>query len=627
MSDTLTEPLTKPASELTRTLRPELQRIIAHGRKSRPAGTGSLRAVAALTGISLVLLWLSFTPMQVGLCAWVALVPLIQLVRTASLPRRTKRLLWGMGFLWGVATLQWMRLGHPTMYTALFALALYVGLYFPVFVVISRRCVRGGLPVWLAIPIVWTALEFARAYLLTGFSWYYLGHSQYLWTGLTQISDVTGAYGVSFIVAAANAALAMQVPPRWLRKIGLDAPDAPPRGQLIAPVVAVVLIAASCIYGELRLQTPRPAKDGPVIALIQGNFTPDEKHDGSTIMKRYRRHEELTQYAAELQPDFIVWPETMFPWPMKMVADDVTDDELVESLPPDFRSQPGSDRESLISFWRSADVAGNLGSQSKIVGSALIVGLETSLLTDDGLNVYNSAAFIRPDLGLSGRYDKSHLVVFGEYIPLKDLFPWLSSFTPYGSGFGLEPGKSSQVFEYAGFRLAPLICFEDTVPHMVRRIVNETRHNQAPCDLLVNLTNDAWFRGSSELDQHLITASFRCIETRTPMVRAVNGGISAFIDGDGRVREPDSIQAVADEQIFVGSEMQDVSGMVDPATGRWRRQFSGIIAGQVPLDSRSSLYLDYGDWFCWLCVAATVLTVATGLRKRRDAHQDDSPQS
>jgi apolipoprotein N-acyltransferase len=604
-------------------LRPDLQQIISDGQRKAPAGQGSLKSVALLSGVSLILLWMAFTPLQLGAVAWLALVPVIQLIRLKSLPLRATWMLWLLGTVWALGTLQWMRLGHPSMYGALFALALYVGLYLPIFVRVSRAVISSGIPLWIAVPVVWCSLEFARAHLLTGFSWYYLGHSQYQWRSLTQISDVTGAYGVSFVVALASSAIAVQVPASWLKFLRLDADCEHAGGRLAAPVAAVMLLTAACAYGEVQLRSERPARQGPVFALIQGNFTPDEKHSDASIVRRYRRHEELTFHAKDLQPDFIVWPETMFPWPMCVVADGVTDDELLDSLPAQSKSRPGSTPESLLSFWRNNEVVANLADQSQIAGAAMIVGLETSVASQRGLSVYNSAAFIRPDLGYIGRYDKMHLVMFGEYIPLKSIFPWLEAFSPYGSGFGFQSGKSPRLFEYDGFTVAPLICFEDTVPQLTRRIVNHVEDGVGHCDVLVNLTNDAWFHGSSELDQHLITAAFRCIETRTPMVRAVNGGISAFIDSDGQIREPDQILVVEDEEAVVGSALQPVEGMKDPKTGQWRRQFNGIVLGQVLLDDRSSIYLRFGDWFCWLCSGVTVAAAFVGWRRGRQSAARD----
>jgi apolipoprotein N-acyltransferase len=237
----------------------------------------------------------------------------------------------------------------------------------------------------------------------------------------------------------------------------------------------------------------------------------------------------LTGLAVREQADLIVWPETMYRWPLFVASPNFSNDDLRRIAP----TVP-------VDLWRYPEAANNLQSISQMAGVPLIVGLDTLVADEAGFRHYNSAALVRPETGVSGRYDKMHRIAFGEYIPFKDWFPWLYRFTPFSSDFGLSAGARPAVFDAGGGRFAPIICYEDTVPHLVRDIVNSARSSEAGgVDCLVNLTNDGWFHGSSELDQHLITATFRCVETRTPMVRAVNTGISAIIDGDGVVVEPD----------------------------------------------------------------------------------------
>jgi apolipoprotein N-acyltransferase len=516
--------------------------------------------------------------------------------------------------IWGIATLQWMRLGHPAMYLAMLALSVYIGLYIPAFLWIGRRCVAQKLPVWLTVPIVWTALEFARAYLLTGFSWYYLGHTQYRWLSLIQISDVTGAYGVTFVVALVNGAIADQIPLAWLKRWKLDVPDSTPAPTSKRPLIfAGVVVVACCLYGFLRRTPPEQFSPGPVFALIQGNFTPEVKHDSGMMMTRYRIHDALTQASIILQPDFIVWPETMFPWPEQSAEDGVTDDDILSQLPTEVLRSYGSEASQLAEPFRNREVQQRLANDAQASGAAIVMGLEARVAQKDDLQFYNSVAFCRPDLGYVGRYDKLHRVIFGEYIPLKNVFPWLTDLTPFGANFGIDAGTELKLFEYAGVRVAPLICFEDTVPHLVRRMAGQQDSDGKPCDVLVNLTNDAWFHGSSELDQHLITAAFRCVETRTPMARCVNGGISAFIDGNGQIREPDQILVMKEPFEGTRPQLTDVKQMRDPATGKWRRQFSGIVFGQVPLDPRGSLYVQFGDWFAELCLILTLVFFARSL--------------
>jgi apolipoprotein N-acyltransferase len=301
---------------------------------------------------------------------------------------------------------------------------------------------------------------------------------------------------------------------------------------------------------------------------------------------------------------------------MRSVADGVTDKQILEQLPRQLLQSYGSDTDPLIQNWRAEDVQKRLEMHAQASGAALVIGVEAVVAEQNQMKVYNSAAFVRPDLGYTGRYDKIHRVVFGEYIPLKSLFPWLHKLTPFGSSYGIEEGESVRMFEYGGHRIAPLICFEDTVPDLVRQIAAQRDVAGNGCDVLVNLTNDAWFHGSSELDQHLITAAFRCVETRMPMVRCVNGGISAFIDGNGQIRDPAEIHIMKEPFDGLQVQLELVEGLRDPATGHWRRQFSGIIFGQAPLDPRESLYVKYGDWFAGICLVTTLLTTAVSFRRR-----------
>ncbi|MFN9037646.1 MAG: apolipoprotein N-acyltransferase, partial [Planctomyces sp.] len=510
------------------------------------------------------------------------------------------------------------RLGHPAMYAAMFALAAWIGLTFPAFVLLGRRVTAAGLPVWLAVPVVWTVLEYARGMLLTGFAWYFLGHSQYRWIGLIQIADVTGAWGVSFVVALFSGVLVLYVPDSLLRRLGLDVAPGLDSGRsrvLVPTATAVTVLCACLVYGAIRAEGPSAFPPGPVVSLIQGNFTPELKHDAQLVLSRFRIHNVLMQSSIRLQPDLVVWPETMFPWPERSVAEGVTDQQILAQAPLDVLRDYGNESALLVEPFRNAEVQKSLAGHSQGLGAALMIGLEALVADHNRTRVFNSAAFVRPDVGYVGRYDKIHRVVFGEYIPLKDLLPWLSELTPFGAGFGIDAGADVRLFEYGGWRMSPLICFEDTVPGLVRRMAAQRDAAGGTCDLLVNLTNDGWFRGSSELDQHLITAAFRCVENRVPMVRSVNGGISAFIDGDGRIRDPGVIQVLQEPLEGTRPQLTDVQGLRDPATGTWRRQFSGIIHGQVPLDPRTAVYTTWGDWLPQFCLLVTLLlALKKGLR-------------
>ncbi|TWU13217.1 Apolipoprotein N-acyltransferase [Symmachiella macrocystis] len=566
-------------------------RAFIEAARAQPA---PMRAALAAGGLTSLLAWASFTPLNISPLGWVCLVPFILLARI----ERPTRLMYLATYLTGLAfwlpTLQWMRLGHVTMYTAWLALAVYMAAYFPVCLGLTRVAVhRFRIPLAIAFPVVWVGLELVRGHLLTGFGWYFLGHTQYRWLELIQISDVVGAYGVSFVMAMMSACVALIIPPRWLAKLQLLPPnDASPTPQTMLTIRARgILLCLSVFvavvgYGYWR----RSAADfdqhpAPKIAAVQTNATSEVKHNPKQVETIYNSLRKLTGSAVLEKPDLIVWPETMFRWPLFEVASNVSPADLEKNIP----------RQDL-EFLRGLEVKQNLHKLSQMADAAMVIGLETVAVDQHGMHTYNSAAFVSPDRGLAGRYDKLHRVPFGEYLPFQESMPWLKNFSPYPPDFGITAGAKPQSFEHDGIRYAPVICFEDTVPHVVRDVLlasEETGVTGKPVDVLLNLTNDGWFHGSSELDQHLITAAFRCVENRTPMVRSVNTGISAIIDGDGAIR----------------------SRAVNRETGR-EKQVEAVLVDHVPLDSRRSLYLAGGDWFAGSCAFCCGFLGLAGLLSR-----------
>jgi apolipoprotein N-acyltransferase len=185
---------------------------------------------------------------------------------------------------------------------------------------------------------------------------------------------------------------------------------------------------------------------------------------------------------------------------------------------------------------------------------------------------------------IQGRYDKMHPVMFGEYVPLGETFPWLYRLTPMSGG--LDAGAEARSFRLGSLRLAPSICYETVIPHLIRRQVNELRALGEEPDVLVNLTNDGWFYGSAELDMHLACGVFRAVECRKPLLIAANTGFSAWIDGDGRIR------------------------------AQGPRHAEGIVLAEVRPDPRESGYLRWGDWPAGICLAAcAVLAIAGAVRR------------
>ena len=602
------------AMDVPQSAEKEIDDIIVAGQNKARLPRSAL-PVVLLSSVSLLLLWLCFAPMEIAPAAWVALTPFCLLLRTSRLTRQQYMVITFCGWTWGIITLQWMRLGHPGMYLAMLALGFYMGLYFPVFIFVSRQLIRTGTPLWLAVPIVWTSLELLRARLMTGFAWYFLGHSQYRWIELIQIADITGVYGITFLTAMSSAVLSELIPETAVTQPEFDIPRLMSGHQrFVAATTCASLVTASVIYGWYRQQSPKLTK-GPVVAIVQGHFPPPEKHDPGRTTEIVNTHDLLTRRAAELQPDLIIWPETMWPVPHWIEESGISDEQILDFIRHKRYAPPDQSAQVLEFLRHGTRTEENLVNRSQECGTAILFGLTTRTATSSGLREYNSAAFVRPDLGYVGRYDKIHRVVFGEYTPLKSIFPFLSNLRPPGMP-ELDAGTAPQVFETDDVRYAPAICFEDTVPRVVRRIINYESDPTVRPDVLVNLTNDGWFHGSSELDQHLITSLFRCVETRRPMARAVNGGISAFIDSSGRIRDPENFLLMTSSAGFDG-EFREVDGMIDPATGHWHRQCSGVLSGQLPLDGRNTIYLQFGDWFAMLCSALVLGLLIRSFLKRR----------
>ncbi|MDA1014737.1 MAG: apolipoprotein N-acyltransferase [Planctomycetota bacterium] len=613
-----TQPTRRPVD-----LEPTIQDIIRRAR-SQPV-LAPARGALGLSVVTAVAMWASFAPLDIGPLAWICLVPLVCLIR---IPKRTRwmypMLTFG-GFGFSLSALQWMRLGDASMYTAWFALAVYVSLYFPMFVVLARTAVqRYDVPITLAVPVLWVGLEFCRSHLMTGFPWYYLAHTQYRWIELIQISDITGAYGVSFLVAMSSACIGVWIPTGWLVRMKLYPPGATAQGndkqpkidravagkasaskldrRVIASVISATLVCAAVVYGIVRRNSTE-FQVGPRIALIQANFPPSVKHDPASAFEILHRHDRLSMLSMKYSPDVIIWPETMFPWPMNEVDPNLTTAELDALMPANY----ASGKESWRKFWTDGEPQKRMYDDAIKYNAATIMGVLAQVITTDGVKSYNSSVFVKPQTGIAGRYDKRHRVPFGEYVPLKDEMPFLAGFTPFSADFGIAKGEGLSVFDYNGWRFASIICYEDTIPHLVRRIALSCERDEAkpkPVDVLVNQTNDAWFRGSAELDQHLITSVFRAVECRTPLVRAVNGGISSIVDGDGVIVEPEVMESLENRREAKATTFLDEHG------GR-RRELDAVLVHPVPLDPRSSLYVHWGDWFAMTCCLLT-LAIAAG---------------
>jgi apolipoprotein N-acyltransferase len=438
----------------------------------------------------------------------------------------------------------------PVSYGILLLLVMYVGLYVGVFAIGWTWSLREW--PWGAVlvaPALWVTLEWVRAHALSGFPWASLGYSQYLNEPLIQVADLTSVYGVSFALVLGNAAIAQLL-------YGI-------RHRLWRQMGRLSVLAALCLmtvwgYGWWRLHqrssTTVTDRGDLEVALLQGNIEQSLKWDRAAREGIFSIYRALTHEAA-IDPTvhLIVWPEAATPF---FFAND-----------RDFRAR-------LLRLGRDVD-------------RPLLFGSPSYAREGDQDIMYNSAFLVGSDATVLGRYDKIHLVPFGEYMPLRRILFFLDKLV---EGIGdFRSGEAYTVMAIPQGRFAVLICFEVIFPDLVRHFV---RHG---AQFLVNITNDAWFGYSPASYQHLSMVVFRAVENRLPIVRAANTGISAVIAPTGRL--------VQQTDLFVRTW---IKGRITPAEGS------------------TTFYTRWGDLFAYSCWVVTAVALTWGIvRHRQRAHSAD----
>ncbi len=534
--------------------------------RGNPVGAGATatppswrwRLAPAISGL---LLWLAFAPAAIVPLAFVALVPFsLYLARDDS---RWGRLLsaFAGGMLFHVAGFFWIR--HVTA-LGMLLLAAYASLYWAAFaLLVPARGDPASSPVWpFRLAAVWTVLEYVRGTALTGIPWLLAGHALADFPAIAQTADLAGVAGVTFLLVLVNAALA-QV---WIR---------PPaaRFRTAAPVATALLLLAATAYGTWRIRDiDAVTSDGPEVLLVQGNVEQSVKKAGLHWREIHAIYANLTREACGPDgfPGIVIWPETMHP------------------AVPASTIQPGA--------------VDPLGFRRIATSPALIGVLLFERDGAGGMRKWNSAVALDARGRVTGRYDKAHLVPVGEYFPFKGWWLWealVSRFTNLAHVPDLEAGTSRNPVRCAGWKLGTLICYESAFAYIARAQVGRG------AQVLVNLSNEAWYLDSAELDQMLAMSRFRCIETRTGMARATNSGISAIIDPTGRVTDT-----------------------VRDAAGR-RKEVSGVLRGRIPAGPRRSLYLATGEWLVVLLALAALLDLAGRWwrGRRRSPHDRPAPNT
>lgn len=506
--------------------------------------------LSALSGAMLVL---AFPPFDYYPLAWVALMPLL----IALLGKDFKSsFIIGLlaGFVYFGGTVYWVFNsmyyygGIPAAISAILViilslyLASYVGIFSALFNYLSGY---SKFPAVFLVPVIWVTLEVLRTYLFTGFPWSVLGYSQYKFLMLIQIADTTGVYGISFLVAALNGAI-FDVVINWPRKLS-RMPLFERWPLTVGLVIFGTMIIFTTAYGMVRLQTEEKGQK-LTASVIQGNFEQGEKWDINYQRKIIDTYKRLTERASDYAPDLVIWPESAVPFIFG------NDEHLTGEI---------------VEFQKQLD-------SHLLFGSVLVKNVK-----DGKYQLSNSAVLMSPEGEVLSAYDKIHLVPYGEYVPLRRLFPFIGKLVTAIGDF--VPGREYTVMEMPGAKIGTLICYETIFPGMVRKFA------QKGAGLFVSITNDAWFGRSSAPYQHFSTAVFRAVENRLPVLRAANTGISGFIDAKGRIRIKSDIfvEAVLTDSVMLGS-------------------------------FKKSFYSKYGDLFAFFCIISCVLLLIEDIYSKKE---------
>ncbi len=406
---------------------------------------------------------------------------------------------------------------------------------------IARRL---RIPMVVTMPLGWTAFEWLRSFFPIGFPWNLVGYTAYRNLEVIQLSEFTGVYGVSALILLFNAVIYTVVFRRGTRRLQVTS-----LGALTALMIVVFA------FGTLRQRqlATAPVEGSMKVAMVQGNIAQSIKWDPAHLASSFRVYQEETAAAARRGAQLVVWPEAAAAFLFQ--PDDHYSAEMADY---------SSYRAALLGLARQS-------------GEPILFGAPAMGAEDGRVGFYNRAYVVSADGEINGWYDKMQLVPFGEYVPARKLLGMFVNRVVEGFG-DLIPGTRQTVFDVHGAKLGVLICYESVFPDLTRRAV------KAGANVLVNITNDAWYGESSAPYQALAMAALRSAENKVPMIRDAQTGISAIILPTGEI-------TAATPLFKRGTQIEDVS---------WR-------------NSRT-LYTMVGDLFSEICFALTAIGLVIGWR-------------
>ena len=519
---------------------------------SAARGIGVKRALlpASASGIILFFVFPNMLGLELWPLAFVALVPflmalheakkfsdLVKLSAAAGVPA------FGLTYLWLTHTFTtYAGMGWGVSIAVLVLMVLVLSGFFLLFTCLRRQLVdRLRLPALFAAPIAWVAVEYLRAlFPFGGFPWALLAYSQHAFLPFIQAADIFGPWGVSFMIVLVNAGITEALLARRERK--------PLRAAAVPLAVAALVPVLAVIYGLIRMgQVDRVMSGQPAhkVAVVQANIDQGMKWDADEFWWTMNEHMRITRELLPQKPELVIWPEG--------------------SVTVSAFNEHWARRSEIIDFLADIDAHFLFGS---------ISGEDCG----GGRCYFNSAYLLSPRCQkMLGRYDKIHLVPFGEYVPLKKLFFFADNIARGNTG-SITPGNEIRVMRMPGLVFGCPICYEVIFPDQVRRF------RRAGANFMTTITNDAWFGKTGAPFQHHAAVVFRAIENRVYFARAANTGVSSIVDPAGRV--------LCSTRIY---------------------QQAGFI-GEVRPSPITTVYTRLGDWFAWLCLVLVLGAAAVGFR-------------
>ncbi len=481
--------------------------------------------------------------------AWIALVPLLLSLRDVSWKERFR-----LGFIAGLV--HYMTLVYWVAYTmkiygelplyvcipVLFLFAAYLALYLAGFSVLTGLWTHPLIYI-VMVPVSYTATEYLRSFLFTGIPWELLGYSQFNRLYLIQMADIFGVYGVSFLIALTNGVIFSV----FLYLIGNSAnesngqpctPEIPKGLAIAAPLLLILIFGIVCFYGKWRIDLTDKEIAGSrslTATIVQGNIDQDKKWDPAFQVETVQKYIRMSLSAENRKPDLVVWPETSAPFYL------LHNVKLTDMI-----------------------LDGTYG-----IRANFLLGSPSFVRDGEQIDYYNSAYLIDRNGEVTGKYDKVHLVPFGEYVPLKKWLPFIGKMVENVGDF--SAGRQGNTIQTDTCCLGMLICYEIIFPNLA---VAMAANN---ADLLVNITNDAWYGTTSAPYQHFSMSIFRAVENKRSLIRSANTGISGFIDPAGRV------------------------------LGKTALFRDAVLTRPVPILKEKTLYTRYGDVFADICLGITAV--------------------